>query len=746
MAQPSALDRDALDRDALDRQPARPVTFLQLIAILAGWVRPHRRLAVCISFGLLVDATFFAAVPVSFKLLLDRAVQPRDSTALAWILAGLTVALLGATVVGMGRDYWQARLDSLIQNDLRLTMFSHLQELSMDYYHRAGVGDVLANFSSDLDSVESWISSSLPDAIVCVLLVVVSVVLLFVLYWPLALVTAFGLPLCAIGPRLLREGTGRANYELRREKALLLGAIQENLHAQAVVKAYGLQESTIDRFRQHLQRLLARSVRFDFLSALVARSPVLSIALLQLVVVGSGALLAVRGTISVGTFVACYALFQQVYESVEELTQHLPDFLDAAGGVQRIDELLGTSSTMTDADDATELTPLSSDVVFENVDFSYDGHRKILGGISLRIPAGHSVAFVGPSGSGKSTVLNLLVRFFDPTSGAVRFDGVDIVAARQDSLRSQIGIVFQESFLFKGTIRENIAIGRFDASDDEIAAAAKAAELHDFINSLPAGYDTLVAERGGGFSGGQRQRMAIARAVLRDPALLLLDEATSALDPGTEAEVNKTLVRLAKGRTVASVTHRLQSVVGADEIFVLDGGHLVDHGTHDELIGRDGLYRHLWDKQHGMTVSADGSDASVEPDRLRTIPIIGELNEALLADVAGRLAIERVEADQVVISEGDPGDRFYILVRGKVEVTRRNAAGAEVTVGVLDDGDHFGEMALLEDAPRSATVRTLEPSVLLTLDRRQFNAALRSDADLKDRITAVARARRALAP
>jgi ATP-binding cassette subfamily B protein len=361
--------------------------------------------------------------------------------------------------------------------------------------------------------------------------------------------------------------------------------------------------------------------------------------------------------------------------------------------------------------------------------------------VGLRIARGESVAFVGPSGSGKSTMLSLLQRFYDPDSGAVLFDGIDLRHASQPSLRAQIAVVFQESFLFNTTIRANIALGRPDATDEEIVAAAKAAEIHDFIVSLPEGYKTIAGERGSRFSGGQRQRMAIARAVLKNPAILVLDEATSALDASSEHAINATLAQIARGRTMISVTHRLSSVVDMDRVFLFDRGRLLEEGSHGELLGAGRMYADLWRKQSGVQVDAGEERATVDARWLGELPLMKGVSTETLAEVARWFGTETFKEDREIVHQGDPGDRFYILARGTVEVTRMEN-GTSVRVANLQDGDYFGEMALLSDQPRNATVRTLTPCVCLSLPRDLFDRLLAREPELREHIRKISEERR----
>jgi ATP-binding cassette subfamily B protein len=364
----------------------------------------------------------------------------------------------------------------------------------------------------------------------------------------------------------------------------------------------------------------------------------------------------------------------------------------------------------------------------------------VLSGLSITVSAGERVALVGPSGSGKSTVLQLLLRFYDPQRGQVTIDGQDLRAVTLDSLHGHMAAVFQESFLFAGTIRENIGLGKLGAGIDEIRAAARAAEIDEVITGLPDGYDTPVGELGGRLSGGQRQRVAIARAVLRDPAILLLDEATSALDPGTEAAINATLDRLAAGRMVVLVTHRLASARSADRIAVLDGGRLIESGTHAELLARDGLYSSLWQKQSGIEVSADGRQGRIDPARLAAIPLLAGLDASAREALARRFVFMRYEAGETVIREGEVGDRFFVVARGKVEAFV-TVGQSEKRLAVLTDGDFFGEVALLFDAPRTASVRAMQPSSFLSLAKRDFEELLEAHPEIRDAVERVSAAR-----
>jgi ATP-binding cassette, subfamily B, bacterial len=396
---------------------------------------------------------------------------------------------------------------------------------------------------------------------------------------------------------------------------------------------------------------------------------------------------------------------------------------------------------VSDMPGATPLPRLSERIEFSRVSFGYTDEQKNLTGVDLHVAVGTSVAFVGVSGCGKSTILNLLMRFYDASEGSVAFDGRDVRTATVASLRTQMGTVFQESFLFNTSIRENIRYGRPGATHDDIVEAAKSAEIHDFIMTLPQRYETLAGERGSRFSGGQRQRIAIARAILRRPAVLLLDEATSALDVATEAAINETLARAARGCTVVAVTHRLASVEKFDCICVLDGGQIVERGRHQDLLELGGAYARLRQKQSGFIVPSETGVAQVEPSRLGMVPILEDLSPALREEVASLFATEMFPEGQIIVHEGDPGDKFYLIARGKVEVFRQGSSGRDA-VAVLCDGDYFGEIALLEKRPRTASVRALLPSVCLVLRRGDFLELMDRFPGIREQIRHVAEDRK----
>ncbi|MDZ8260461.1 ABC transporter ATP-binding protein [Nostoc sp. ChiQUE01b] len=552
---------------------------------------------VLLLLALLFQLAFDLLLPFAYKFIFDRLIPTGDTRFLALLLGGLVVAFIIHSLASISQDYLSALIGSGILKDIRLKMFNHLQHLCLSFYTRVQMGELMSRFSSDVIDIERAIAIYLPKGIHNIFLMILSTLLLFVVEWRLALVTLVALPIIFIGPHLFGKQVTSTSYRFRQDEAKVLSTIQENINAQPVIRNFGLQKLMLFKFQEQLVVLSHSSLHSNFFSLLLGRFSLLSIYFLQILIFGVGAFLAIYGYLTTGALVGFLSLLINVNVAVDGITQQVPALIQATTGILRVKQLLAEQSTITDAVDAVPLPPLAKEIRFEDVTFSYSGVQANLDKVSFTIRVGQSVAFVGPSGSGKSTVLNLLMRFYDPNHGSMLFDGHDLRQVSQASLRTQISAVFQETFLFNTTIRENICLGKPDATDAEIEAAAKAAEIHDTILSFPQKYDTCVGERGGQISGGQRQRIAIARAILRNPAVLVLDEATSSLDPESESAINTTLLNLARGRTVISVTHRLTSVVKSDCIFVLEGGKLIEQGTHEELLNLRGLYYRLWWKQ-----------------------------------------------------------------------------------------------------------------------------------------------------
>ncbi|HPW56796.1 MAG: ATP-binding cassette domain-containing protein [Thermoanaerobaculaceae bacterium] len=699
--------------------------LVRTLGLALSYWRPHLRLGLILLVILTIPQGFKAFFSYSQRLIVDRGLLGHDAALLWKVLAAVSGTYILAMAAVMLGDYLGTYIGAAILNGVRRQMYEHMQRLSVGYYAEMRSGDLVARFTSDLADVQKSLTSRLVDSVVAVLGLLINLPVAFLIDWRLALVMVFGTPLAGLGTRVFGRRAAAARYALKQEEARIASTVQETVRAQPVVKVFGLTGWILERFERQLGELARRFIRAEFLADVVGNASSFGVLVSQVIVLGVGAFMAFEGHLTTGALVAFLSLHATVSKETYDLTKKvIPGLISSSGGLQRIQELLAQPVDVRDAPEAVPMPRIQGPLRMENVRFGYSPEHPVLTDVELVIAPGQRVALVGPSGSGKSTVLQMLLRFYDPQAGRVLVDGQDLRRFTLASYHEQVAAVFQDTFLFAGTVRENIGLGKLGASDEEIVAAARAAEVHDVIAALPDGYETQVGELGGRLSGGQRQRLAIARAVLRDPAILLLDEATSALDPSTEAAINATLEQLSAGRMVVTVTHRLASARSADKIFVLSGGRVVECGTHEELLLRGELYRSLWEKQSGIEVSPDGLHGSIDPGRLGAIPILAGLEPASREALARRFVFERHEAGHEVVREGTAGDRFYVIARGKVEVVL-GADGDERRLAVLTDGDFFGELALLADTPRVATVRTLQPSAFLTLGKQDFQDLLR---------------------
>ena len=481
---------------------------------------------------------------------------------------------------------------------MRTRLFEHVQNLPAAYFARTKRGEILSRFSIDMSAFEGSIKSFANSAALPFLELIAGIILMLFLNWQLAAMSLLVFPITLIGPRILTPKAVQANYEQKLNESALLGMVQENVAAQAVVKAFSLQRRTLGWFTMRNDEARRKIASAAFLSTMVERTVTISVLLLHLVVLAIGAYLATKGQITIGTFVTFESAFWEVSYNIAHLMHFIPVSIQSAAAVRHIQEMLDEPTRGADRPGAPDLPRITNDITFDRVTFKYEGSQTpVLDNFSLKLKVGKSIAIVGPSGSGKSTLLNLILRLYVPDEGRVTIDGVDIRKVTRESLRRSMAVVFQENMLFNMSIRENIRLGKEGATDEEVEEAARKAEIHRYIMSLPQKYDTPVGERGDTLSGGQRQRIAIARAIVRNPSVLLLDEATSALDQTTEAAINSTLLKLAKGRTMILSTHRLTSVVEMDEIIVIAGGKAIERGSHAKLLAANGMYRKLWDDQ-----------------------------------------------------------------------------------------------------------------------------------------------------
>ena len=696
-------------RQKLRAGPA-DVKAANFIRLNLRYLRPHVRREIETFVYMLLGLAFTMIFPFALRRLFDKAIPSGQFSQVIVILGVLAAAFVVSLLAGLRRAYLSAYVSSSVVRELRSGMFNRLQELHAGWFNEHQEGDIMSRLFSDVYMLEQGLSQTLREGFFQVLSLVVASVILIALNPLLGLIVLAGAPIIAVVYKSMAKGAQKRSIAVQEHTGSLYGVASENYGAQSVVRAFALEAREQARFGRASKRLFDAEVRMQLFGGLFGLSVSMIVTLLRLVVLGLGSWLILHGHLTVGGLVAFMSLMGEVLSPVTSLTSLGQQIQSAAGALVRVNEVLRAEPEIADTADAAIAVPLKHEIRLEHVGFAYTPERPTLDDVNAVIVAGSRVAFVGPTGAGKSSVLQLLMRFYDPAEGAIRFDGSDLRSVTVASWRKQLGVVFQDTFLFDTTIRENIELARPGSDDREVEGAARAAELHEFITELPRGYDTLVGERGGRLSGGQRQRLAIARALLRDPSVLLLDEATSALDPRTERLIATTLEKVGAGRTTIAVTHRLTSIIDYDRIFVVVAGHVVEQGTHDELVRLDGTYAQLWSEQTGGHVVTEAPfDAA---GALARLPLFAALDGAGLAVVAGRL-----RADDLAPGARVPerSGQLLIVRRGRARVLRPGIDGELAPAAELGPGDAFGLSALLGQES-GAYLEATEPVGALVLD------------------------------
>ncbi len=514
--------------------------------------------------------------------------------------AALIVLSLGifSAVLDFGNRYLSSWISFRITFDLRNRLYDHIQHLSFSYHDHSQTGQLISRCIEDVRSIQQFTGTGIVELIRISLLLIGVVVLLFVSNAQLAAIALIPMiPLFLMTTRF-GERVGKLFYIVDQAIGDLSARLQENVSGAQVVRAFAREPYEIERFNERNRRLYdARLTVIHEWSRVMPTSHFL-IAMSTVLILWFGGNMVVRGQMTLGEVVAFNSYLLLMAEPARQLVMLVNTAGEASAGIERIFEVLEDEPEIQSPPEAVELQTLSGDVEFKDVCFRYEGEKTTaLEEIHIKVESNQIVALIGPTGSGKSSLVNLIPRFYDVTAGQVLVDGQDIRAVALPSLRKQIGIVLQNSVLFSDTIRENIAYGRPGAGMDEVVAAAKAAQAHEFITAMPEGYETEIGERGITLSGGQRQRVAIARALLLDPRILILDDSTSSVDTQTERKIQQALDRLMEGRTTFIIAQRLSSVRRADQIIVLDHGRIVERGTHDQLLAADGLYREIYELQ-----------------------------------------------------------------------------------------------------------------------------------------------------
>jgi ABC-type multidrug transport system fused ATPase/permease subunit len=618
-AAPASISKDAKKHESLIA-PAREIGSREMFSLVRDLLRPYSGWLIIVFMAMLIETAMSLASPWPLKVVIDSVLGSRplpdwlrglqfwsmgDSKLGLALLAGIGVALIAVVgaIATYIDNYYTESVGQWVANDLRIRIYDHLQRLSLSYFDKQQTGTLLSTITSDVATIQNFASSNTLSLLVDVLTIIGVLGLMFWLNWDFALIAVAVTPFLLLFVSKFKKAVKKATHEVRQRQADIVSVVQEGLESVRVVKAYGRENLEDTRLSDVSHSTVEAALKARRVKSLL--SPIVSVvvALCTAVVLWRGASLILRDAMTVGALTVFLAYLNKFFKPVQDLAKNTNAIAQATVSLERIKRILDTDDIIKDRADAQTLETAKGKIAFDNVAFGYDAGSPVLKGITFAVEAGQKLGVVGTTGGGKSTVVGLIPRFYDADGGQVLIDGVNVMAYTKESLRKQIGFVLQDTVLFHGTIRSNIAYGRVGATDAEIIEAAKLANAHGFITAMPHGYDTLVGERGLTVSGGQRQRIGIARAIIRNSPILILDEPTAALDTESERLVMEGLSKLMKGRTVITIAHRLSTIRDSDKIIVLDAGVVAEQGTHDELLALKGIYSELHRVQYENTPS-----------------------------------------------------------------------------------------------------------------------------------------------
>ncbi|MCR6522569.1 MULTISPECIES: ABC transporter ATP-binding protein [Lysinibacillus] len=557
----------------------------------------QQKIGLFFSIFFVIASTFLSlAGPYMIGHIIDDYIMKKDIDGTIRLGILLAVIFSVASILTWLQTYVMIQVAMKTIRTLRLELFQKLQTLTLRFFDQRALGDLMSRVTNDIDNLNTALVQSVTQIVSSILTVIGVSIAMFTLSWQLAIVTLIIIPLIVFTTKQIIKRSSK-NYAARqRDLGKLNGYIEEMITGSEVLTLFGREQQTIDTFHQQNENLRNSAQRAEITSGLLGPINNFMNNLGLAIVIGTGAFLAVKSIVTVGIIAAFVTYTRQFFRPLNQLSNLLNTFQSAIAGAERVFEILDEPSEVADKPNAIKTASLKGDVVFKQVSFSYEPNKPVLKNIDFHAKAGETFALVGPTGSGKTTIINLLTRFYDVDQGEILIDGHNIEHYQMATIRQRVGVVLQDTYLFSGTIRENIRFGKLDATDEEVVEAAKIANAHHFIKYLPAQYETPVQAGGANLSQGQRQLIAIARAILENADILILDEATSSVDTQTEVDIQKGLQHLMQGRTSFVIAHRLKTIENADQILVIQQGEIVEQGNHQELMQQQGIYRHLQQK------------------------------------------------------------------------------------------------------------------------------------------------------
>jgi ATP-binding cassette subfamily B protein len=700
-------------------------------------ISPFKRYLFLTFLCIIVQLTYTLVLPIGMQLIIDKGIKNNDLDLIIYVISGLGIIYIIFTIAYLLDAYIMSILTARSLDNLRNRMINQVYFYPISSQENKST-KILARFSNDISTIENVFIRAISDLVYYSASIICCTILLFFVQWRLALVVIFLSPLLIIIPRKISQKATTYSYIYKTNQEDLLNNIQEFIKGQSIIRLFGLRNYMMNQYLQANQPVYTNGIKSNYLNSLVGVTTIIGTGFLLLIIVALGSILTVKTYMSVGTFIAFSAYLHNITGSTQGLSGVIPILYQSIGSMQRIDEFLENETRQVKYSDHIEVLPFENEICLRDVYFSYDGKKSQLRNINIKIPKGSLTAFVGTSGAGKSTISKLIMGFLLPGKGKIMIDEIDNTESSIELFRSQIGAVLQDTFLFNTSIKENIRYGYLDASDHEIQESARAAEIHDWIMTLPETYNTQVGESGEKLSGGQRQRIAIARALVRKPKILILDEAFSALDPATEFSINQTIKKLAKSITIISITHNLTSVYDFTHLFVMNDGIILEQGDHQQLLSQKGFYYELWQKQTGLFFNKDFSDVEISIDRLAKIPLLSTMTQNDLEWIKEHLITETFEQGKVILCQGDPGKCFYIVAKGVVEIEIKDSDNKVHHLGVVETGDYFGEISLFKNCPITATVRARSRTICLVLSRQHFQGFLDKYPELESHMKKVA--------